>query len=108
MRTMILKLCLPALLVVLVQFSTPAMVSAQPMPGMGGGSMSASDPYHVRGRVDSFDGHYRVVVHGMRVRLHQGTVIQPRGATITPGQFVIVRGHWVEHHFEADEVRIRS
>ncbi|MGA3037619.1 MAG: hypothetical protein ABSE64_09070 [Vulcanimicrobiaceae bacterium] len=50
----------------------------------------------------------RLVVHGMRVRLHHGTVIHPTGARITPGQFVIVRGHWVGHHFEADEVRIRG
>jgi hypothetical protein len=81
--------------------------AAQPMPGMAGGSMSMSDPNHVRGRVDSFDGHYRLVVHGMRVRLHQGTVIHPTGATITPGQYVIIRGHWSGHHFDADEVRIR-
>jgi hypothetical protein len=88
--------------------AVPVLAVAQPMPGPGGGSMMQQDPNHVRGRVDSFDGQYRVVVHGLRVRLHQGTVIHPTGATITPGQFVIVRGHWVGNHFDADEVRIRS
>jgi hypothetical protein len=93
---------------VVAALTAPMLASAQPMPAMGGGSMSMNDPNHVRGRVDSFDGQYRLVVHGMRVRLHQGTVIHPTGATITAGQFVIVRGHWTGHHFDADEVRIRS
>ncbi len=84
----------------------PAFASSQPMPGTGGG-MSMNDPRQVRGRVDAFDGHYSLVVHGMRVRLHQGTVIHPTGATLTPGQYVIVRGHWVGHYFAADEIRIR-
>ena len=87
--------------------TTPLLAVAQPMPGMAGGSMNMTDPHHIRGRVDSFDGRYNAVVHGMRVRLHQGTIIHPTGATITPGQFVIVRGHWAGHHFDADEIRIR-
>jgi hypothetical protein len=89
-----------------VTFGAPAATIAQPMQGAGGGMM-AQDPHRIAGRVDSFDGHYRLVVRGMRVRLHQGTVIHPTGATIAPGQFVTVRGSWVGHHFEADEVRIR-
>jgi hypothetical protein len=88
--------------------AVPVLAVAQPMPMQGGGAMLQQDPNHVRGRVDSFDGHYRLVVHGQRVRLHPGTVIHPTGATIAPGQFVIVRGHWTGHHFDADEVRIRS
>jgi hypothetical protein len=95
------------LLAIVANLAAPLVVNAQPMPGMAGGSMSMNDPNHVRGRVDSFDGQYRLVVHGMRVRLHQGTVIHPTGARISPGQFVIVRGHWNGHHFDADEVRIR-
>jgi hypothetical protein len=93
---------------VFAALTAPMLASAQPMPAGPGGSMTATDPNHVRGRVDTFDGQYRLVVAGMRVRLHQGTVIHPTGATITPGQFVIVRGHWTGHHFDADEVRIRS
>jgi hypothetical protein len=94
-------------LVLAASLAVPMLAVAQPMPMQGGGGMMMQDPNHVRGRVDSFDGHYRLVVHGMRVRLHQGTIIHPTGATITPGQFVIVRGHWTGHHFD-DEVRIRS
>jgi hypothetical protein len=105
---MIARFCLVVILVIAANFAAPLVVASQPMPGMAGGSMSTNDPNHVRGRVDSFDGHYRLVVHGMRVRLHQGTVILPTGARITPGQVVIVRGHWAGHHFDADEVRIRS
>jgi hypothetical protein len=84
----------------------PLASLAQTMPGPNG-SMSMSDPNHVRGRVDSFDGGVNAVVHGMRVKLHKGTIIHPTGATITPGQYVIVNGHWVGHHFAADEIRIR-
>ena len=57
--------------------------------------MQMQDPHRATGRVDSFDGHYRLVVHGMRVRLHAG-------------QFVIIRGSWIDHHFDADEIRIRQ
>jgi hypothetical protein len=101
-----LRALLVPLLLVIAGFASaavPATAVAQSMPG----GMSANDPYHIYGRVDAFDGKFSVIVHGMHVRLHQGTIIHPTGATITPGQFVIVRGHWVGHHFDADEVRIR-
>jgi hypothetical protein len=90
-----------------VTLAAPVVAIAQPMPG-GGGSMTMQDPHRVTGRVDSFDGHYRLVVHGHRVRLHQGTIIHPTGTTLAPGQFVTVRGSWEGHHFNADEIRIRS
>jgi hypothetical protein len=102
-----MKTTLLTLLILSASLASPLAGLSQPMPGPQSG-MAMQDPNHVRGRVDSFDGHYRLVVHGNRIRLHQGTVIHPTGATITPGQFVIVRGHWTGHHFDADEVRIRA
>jgi hypothetical protein len=103
---MMKPLAILAGLALAVTLAAPVVAVAQPTPG--GGSMTMQDPHRVTGRVDSFDGHYRLVVHGLRVRLHQGTIIHPTGATLAPGQFVTVRGSWEGHHFNADEIRIRS
>lgn len=98
---------LAVVIAMVAAFCAPSMISADPpKPVLHDDPQSMNDPYHVRGRVDSFDGKFNAVVHGMRVRLHQGTIIHPTGATITPGQYVIVRGHWTAHHFAADEIRI--
>jgi opacity protein-like surface antigen len=55
------------------------------------------DPNHSRGSVTyfkRFDLQLRMPLNTYRdVRLHQGTVINPRGATIEPGQVLDVIGH---------------
>ena len=55
------------------------------------------DPNHVRGRVTyfrRFDLQIRMPLNAYRdIHLHQGTVIDPRGATIEPGQLLDVVGH---------------
>lgn len=55
------------------------------------------DPNHNRGTVTyfrRFDMQIRMPLDAYRdVHLHQGTVINPRGATIQPGQVVDVIGH---------------
>jgi hypothetical protein len=43
------------------------------------------------------------------VRLHQGTVIDPRGWTIRSGQSVDVRGHTdADGTFEADSITVHN
>lgn len=55
------------------------------------------DPNHNRGTVTyfrRFDLQIRMPLNTYRnIRLHQGTVIDPRGASIAPGQVVDVIGH---------------
>jgi len=55
------------------------------------------DPNHSRGTVTyfkRFDLQLRMPLNTYRdVHLHQGTVIDPRGATIEPGQVLDVVGH---------------
>jgi hypothetical protein len=54
------------------------------------------DPNHVRGVVTyfrQFDLQVRMPLNRYRdIHLHQGTIINPRGATIAPGQVVDVQG----------------
>jgi len=55
------------------------------------------DPNHNRGSVTyfrRFDLQIRMPLNTYRtIRLHQGTVINPRGASLAPGQVVDVIGH---------------
>jgi hypothetical protein len=55
------------------------------------------DPNHSRGTVTffrRFDLQIRMPLNTYRdIHLHQGTIIDPRGATIEPGQVVDVVGH---------------
>ncbi len=55
-----------------------------------------ADPNHVRGTVTyfrRFDLEVRMPLNAYKnIHLHQGTIIDPRGATIEPGQTVDVRG----------------
>ena len=54
------------------------------------------DPNHVRGTVtffQRFNLQVRMPLNQYRaIRLHQGTIINPRGATLAPGQVVDVQG----------------
>jgi hypothetical protein len=56
----------------------------------------ALDPNHVRGVVTyfrRFDLQIRMPLNNYRdIHLHQGTIINPRGATLQPGQLVDVHG----------------
>jgi hypothetical protein len=52
----------------------------------------------IRGRIESFDGKFHMIVRDDRgqaksVELHQGTVIQPTGLTLTPGMSVAISGY---------------
>ena len=55
------------------------------------------DPNHVRGTVTffkRFDLQVRMPLNVYKdIHLHQGTIIDPRGASLEPGQVIDVRGH---------------
>jgi hypothetical protein len=71
----------------------------------------AVDPNHVRGAVTyfrRFDLQVRLPLNVYKdVHLHQGTVINPRGATIADGQVVDVHGHaQADGSIDADDITI--
>lgn len=103
----------------------PAPLAAPTIPpGIGGlvqtiiqkvtGDMIAPlnvDPNHVRGKVTYFRRFDLQVAMPLQtykqIHLHQGTVINPRGATIQEGQTVDVRGTTnPDGTFNADEITI--
>lgn len=71
----------------------------------------AVDPNHVRGAVTffrRFDLQVRLPLNVYKnIHLHQGTIINPRGATIAPDQVVDVRGQaQPDGSINADEITI--
>jgi hypothetical protein len=68
--------------------------------GRGGGQ--------VGGVVSSFSPFNLYLQNGTHVELHQGTVINPTGATPQPGQRAQVFGHWNnDGSFAADQINLR-
>lgn len=60
------------------------------------------------GTVSSFEPFNLYLNNGTHVELHQGTVINPTGATPQPGQRVAVYGHWnSDGTFAADQINMR-
>jgi len=64
---------------------------------------------HIEGRIEHIDGKYSLILHDVhgysdRVRLHQGTVINPIGLTLSDGMRVRIYGRAGEHEFFADEI----
>jgi hypothetical protein len=84
--------------------TTPLTASAQMYGGANAGMMQ--DRHHVMGRVASFSGYDLRLDNGRRVQLHQGTVINPTGWSIRPGQRVSVTGSWVQGRFQADRINV--
>ncbi len=63
----------------------------------------------VRGRIASIDGKYNLTVRDDRgyvdsITLHDGTVINPRGLRLAPGQAVTIYGHNAGRTFAANEI----
>jgi hypothetical protein len=81
----------------------PAAAAPPPMPSYAAGEE------HIRGRIASIDGKYQITVHDDRgfvdtVTLHDGTVINPTGLRLSPGQSVMVLGHNAGRSFAANEI----
>jgi hypothetical protein len=63
----------------------------------------------IRGRIASIDGKYHLQLRDDRgfidnVSLHDGTIINPTGLRLSPGQTVTVLGHNSGKTFEANEI----
>jgi hypothetical protein len=81
----------------------PIAASAEPAPSY------ASQDEQIRGTIASIGGKYTVYVRDQRgyvdtVSLHDGTIINPTGLTLAPGQSVTVLGRSDGRAFDANEI----
>jgi hypothetical protein len=78
---------------------------AQPVPSYASGSSDET----IRGTVAAINGPYNISVRDERgfvdnVNLHQGTIINPTGLSLAPGQTVTIMGHNDGAAFSANEI----
>jgi hypothetical protein len=78
---------------------------AQPVPSYASGSADET----IRGTVAAINGPYAISVRDARgfidnVQLHQGTIINPTGLTLAPGQSVTILGRNDGRTFSANEI----
>ncbi len=81
----------------------PAVARADGLPSY------AHQDETIHGTIVSFDGKYTAYVRDERgfvdrIRLHDGTVINPTGLTLESGQTVTILGHTDGHDFDANEI----
>src|ERR1700722_10290898 len=82
---------------------TPLAASAQDAPSYAGGGET------IHGTIVSIHGKYNISVHDARgfvdnVSLHDGTVINPTGLTLAPGEAVTIEGSAAGGTFVANEI----
>ncbi len=87
-------------------FAMPAAANAQNAPSYA----TSGDPA-IRGIVSSVDGKYQIHVRDRRgyidnVSLHQGTVINPTGLPLAPGEQVTIYGRPSGSAFLANEIDV--
>ena len=80
-------------------------VAAQQVPSYA----TASPDETIRGTIAAVNGRYSISVRDARgfvdnVRLHQGTIINPTGLTLAPGQSVTIVGSAQGSTFSANEI----
>lgn len=93
----------PALAAVLVVplATAPLAASAQTYgPGV------VQNRHNIIGRVTAFSGYDLQLNDGRSVRLHRGTVINPTGWSIRPGQRVAITESWIRGQFQADRIDV--
>ncbi len=99
-----------ALAASLTILAAPLAALAQDEPSYAGGQPSyATQDEQIHGRIVSFDGAYALQVRDDRgfidnVQLHQGTIINPTGLTLTSGMVVAIHGYNSGSFFAANEV----
>jgi hypothetical protein len=98
-----------AALVAALLVSAPLAAYAQIPPSYSGSGYGRAGEAQIRGRILTFDGAYDVRVRDEngyvdRIRLHQGTVINPTGLTLAPGMIVSIIGYNAGSFFAANEV----
>jgi hypothetical protein len=92
----------------LALLAVSAVAVAQP-------SYAHKAPYHVhviKGVITSFNGRYDLLLRDKHhyidnVRLHQGTVINPTGVTLTPGMHVTIYGEPNGTRFDANIINTK-
>ncbi len=89
----------------LATLTLPASAQTQQAPP----SYAVHGDESIRGTIASFDGKYGVTVRDERgfidnVRLHDGTIINPRGLRLASGEQVTVYGHADGPAFTANEI----
>ena len=91
--------------------AAPLAASAQDEPSYGTAPQPsyATQDEQIHGRIVSFDGAYALQVRDDRgfidnVQLHQGTIINPTGLTLTAGMVVAIHGYNSGSFFAANEV----
>jgi hypothetical protein len=72
-------------------------------------SYARSGPDTISGTIASIDGKYAISVRDDRgyidnVSLHDGTIINPTGLTLAPGELVTIEGRPAGNTFVADEI----
>jgi hypothetical protein len=87
----------------------PAAASAQDVPSYARPSYVISTDETVHGRIRSVDGAFNISVDDDRgfvdsVELHQGTIINPTGLTLSPGMSVTILGTNAGSAFSANEI----
>jgi hypothetical protein len=98
-----IKTLTAALIVASAVGATASQAMAQTAPTY------ATQDQQIHGRVISFDGAYTLKVRDDQgyvdtVELHQGTIINPTGITLSPGMVVSVDGYNAGSFFAANEV----
>jgi hypothetical protein len=91
-------------------FAAPLAAQAQDVPSYAQGQPSyANGEENIHGRIVNFDGGYNLQVRDEQgyidnVQLHQGTIINPTGITLTPGMVVSILGYNSGPYLAANEV----
>jgi len=102
-------------LVAALFLAAPLAASAQevgqygPPPSYTDAQPPGGDEANIHGRILQFDGGYKLQVRDEKgyvdsVQLHQGTIINPTGLTLTPGMVVSIMGYNAGQVFAANEV----
>ena len=88
-----------------IGFLSSAPVGAQTLPSYA----NANGDETITGTVSAINGQYNISVNDVRgfvdnVSLHQGTIINPTGLTLAPGERVTIMGHPQGGSFVANEI----
>ncbi len=94
--------------VVIVALISPLTANAQDLPSYARPGVSSNDQ-SIIGRIQSIDGKFHLNVLDQRgvvdsVQLHQGTVINPTGLSLSPGMSVTITGYDAGSSFRANEI----
>jgi hypothetical protein len=91
-------------------FAAPLAAQAQNVPSYAQGQPQyANGEENIHGRITGFDGGYNLQVRDEQgyvdnIQLHQGTIINPTGITLTPGMVVSILGYNAGAYLAANEV----